>query len=396
LIALPVDPEGSAGANFMTASHTELWGCIHRAAVNFYSELTPPPGTKYGYPPLRVVDSYAGWEGASKTWHDIVDRGAQGELIHDHWPIFRDEGLLLFHMEGEYAQVACFRGDEDERLTYYAEQRRSLRDNSFTRLHLNRRTAGESNFCTQEEWELLIDSDLQPLAPTKEIPLLVGLDGATAPGGDDAALAAFYTDGSKVKLAWHKVWKGKTRKSRLKLSETVEPYLAKKAEDYNIVNVALDPFQLLRVEETLNGLGIRTRVVNQNQATLGPLGQAMSQMVSTQSLVLYDDPEVREAYAGVEAKEVVTGLHLKKAGTSRVDLMVAMSFAAPELWQRELIDWSKLDMRALKQKSKFYGRFRNPERGRPEGYGAMPSGWGVSVGPSKWAIGSGHSSRFRR
>ena len=48
-------------------------------------------------------------------------------------------------------------------------------------------------------------------------------------------------------------------------------------------------------------------------------------------LVLYDDPDVRDAAAHASAKELGNGLlFIKKAGRGRVDLLVALSLCASE------------------------------------------------------------------
>ncbi len=63
ITALAVDAAGNAGANHLTASHTEAWGIVYEAGIRAFEELTPPPGSFYGLPALRICDSYAGFEG---------------------------------------------------------------------------------------------------------------------------------------------------------------------------------------------------------------------------------------------------------------------------------------------------------------------------------------------
>jgi len=50
--ALAVDAAGNAGANHLTASHTEAWGIVYEAGIRAFEELTPPPGRVYGLPAL--------------------------------------------------------------------------------------------------------------------------------------------------------------------------------------------------------------------------------------------------------------------------------------------------------------------------------------------------------
>lgn len=334
LKALPMNARGIAGSNHWTASHTELWGAVHRDDVRAYEELTLPPGRRHGFLPLRVVDSYAGWTGESELWHGTVDRGLEGEELPGDWPLYRNGGLLLFHIEGLEAQERCFRGTAEDRNAYYVDQARSLRPNTNTRLHMNVRTAGEGSLATEEEWNALIDPGHAPLAPTKSVPLWVGMDGALAAKGDDFAIIAVYSDGPQVRVAWHKLWKGSDRRQLLKLGRTVLPWLRNQAKQYRIMSIGYDPYQLQRVAEELRGSGITMREVPQSLPELGPRGQAIADMVASRALILYDHPDIRVIHAGVNAREVTQGLHLKKSGRLKVDLMVALSFCAPDAWAR--------------------------------------------------------------
>lgn len=332
LVALPIDPKGVAGANFSTVSHTEVWGVIDRDAVRNFEELTPPPGARFGFPALRVLDSYAGYMGESQIWHDLVDRTTKdGRELGGDWPIFLDGRTLLFHMEGLAAQAACFRGTEAEAEAYYDDQIRTLRTNAFRRLHLNERTASESALCTDDEWAAVLDPEHMPLGPNKVIPIRVGLDIATAAKGDDAAVIGVYSEGSRVLIAFHRVWKG-SRRSRLRLGESILPYLIDKKRTHSLTSVSFDPYQGLRVAEELEAKGIRMVPIKQTLPELGPRGQAMSDLIATRNLVVYEHKDTRRMHSGCAVREVSQGLHIKKAGRLKVDLMVALSFCAPDAW----------------------------------------------------------------
>ena len=110
LSALAADAAGNAGANHLTASHTEAWGILYEAGVRIWEELTPPPGRSFGLPALRIANSYAGFTGKSKTWHKLIDRALAGERLAGKWPIFRAGGLICFHMEGEEAPGTMLQG----------------------------------------------------------------------------------------------------------------------------------------------------------------------------------------------------------------------------------------------------------------------------------------------
>src|SRR5512139_2632093 len=49
ITALAVDAAGNAGANHLTASHTEAWGIVYENGIRAFEELTPPPGEFYRF-----------------------------------------------------------------------------------------------------------------------------------------------------------------------------------------------------------------------------------------------------------------------------------------------------------------------------------------------------------
>jgi hypothetical protein len=103
-------------------------------------------------------------------------------------------------------------------------QRKTLRPNEFARMIETRFVEGEGNFVDPDAWEALISLEHEPLPPGSEQKVYAGMDLATAAQGDDCALIGVYEDDGIVKVAFHKVWKGKDRKDQLKLTQTVKPY----------------------------------------------------------------------------------------------------------------------------------------------------------------------------
>lgn len=330
LAALAADAAGNAGANHLTASHTETWAILYEQGRRAYEELTPPPGRFYGLPALRVCDSYAGFLGESETWHNLVDRGLAGERIDDTWPLYLAGRLLLFHAEGQEAQERCYRADDDK-AAYYAEQRADLRAVVYARMHENTRQAGESGFCDPDDWAALVDPEHAPLAPGSKTPLYIGLDLATGAKGDDAALVGVYPDDGKAKLALHKLWKGRERRSKLKIKSTVYPFLLNLRDNYNLAGVWYDPYQCLSLVEDLQEAGIKCVEVTQTHKSRGPRDTALQEMVKNKELVLYENDDVKSAPSGAICRELPTGgVYLKKRGRLRIDLLVALANVAVE------------------------------------------------------------------
>ena len=151
----------------------------------------------------------------------------------------------------------------------------------------------------------------------------------TKPGGDDCACIAVYADGDKVRVAWHRVWKGKGRKRDLRLSETVQPYLLAQKQRYHLSGLYYDPYQCAQLAENLWRAGLRCNEVPQTHQNRGPRDTALYDLAINRRLVLYDDPELRSAASFAAAKELGNGLlFLQKSGRGKIDLLVALSNCA--------------------------------------------------------------------
>jgi phage terminase large subunit-like protein len=330
--ALSNDATGNAGANHLTASHTEAWGIEYEAAIRAYEELTPPPGKKYGLPALRIADSYAGFDGEASTWHNLVDRGLAGERISEDWPLYLAGGLLLFHMEGSEAQKRCFRGSQAEADAYYQEQAATLRENTFQRLHMNIRMASESRFLPVGTWDACKDSPLRPLADGDKRRVVLGADASTSRDLTAAVGSVWNDELQKVDVIHVKVWepkRGWLRKGKptIDLEETLGKEVLRLHDAGQLEAVVYDPFQLHSLAISWAKLGIKTIELPQTNART-EADQALYDAVLTRQLRHYGDPRLDEHINNAIAKESVRGYRLDKEKTSRkIDAAVALSMS---------------------------------------------------------------------
>lgn len=329
--ALSVDAAGNAGSNHLTASHTEAWGIVYEGGIRAYEELTPPPGRTHGLPALRIVDSYAGHEGESATWHALVDRGLGGTRIDDAWPIYRNGGLLIFHMAGEEAQRRCFRGTPDEAAAYYAEQRVDLRPSAFGRLHLNERTQAEEQFITSDMYNACVDHDLTPLSPHSGPALWCGLDLATK--HDNAAVIAVYYDDDtgRITTGLHRLWKPSPGHP-VSLSE-VEAYLRRLADDHGVQAIVYDPYQAAFMAERLRGQ-IRFKEFPQSAPNLSHAASTLYSLFVHRRIRVYPDADLRRHVLAASAKSIGTDENAYRLAkrTGKIDLAAALSFACATAW----------------------------------------------------------------
>lgn len=330
--ALAVDAAGNAGANHLTASHTECWGILYEEGIRAYEELTPPPGTRYGFPALRIADSYAGFEGESDTWHKLCDRGLAGDRVSDDWPIFQVGGLLLFHMEGDEGRRRCFRGTQAEAEVYYSEQRRDLRPNTFTRMHDNKRTANESQFVTKEQWESCFSLDVVRYQDSDGRRLVLGADASTT--RDLSALTGCWwnQEAKRTEAVYCRVWRperGLYRggKPTVDLEQTIGAEVLRLHKLGAVDCVVADPFQLHTSILTWEKAGIKVIELPQTNARI-EADQSLYDAIIGRTLAHHGDPVLTEHVTNAVAVETPRGFRLAKEKTSRkIDAAVALSMA---------------------------------------------------------------------
>ena len=326
--AIASNSRGAAGARFSCALFDELWAYVYQDATRLWSEHKTDPTRQTS---LKMAVGYAGYL-ESTLWLELLQSGTE--------PVPE-----LAHITNEDGEPACYRNGRTfvfwshvcrqpwQTPEWIEGQRRTLRAPEFRRMVKTEFVEGTGDFVDQRAWEALIDPTHTPLEPgNRRFPVYVGLDIATKPGGDDCALVGVYPHDGKVKVAFHKVWKGgRQRSTPLRLAATVKPYILGLRADYRLAGVWLDPFQALQLAEELRAAGIRCNEVSQTHATRGPKDTELWEMVSNRELVLYDDPELRHAAANANAKELGNGLvFLTKSGRGKIDLLVALSNCANE------------------------------------------------------------------
>jgi hypothetical protein len=332
--AIASNSRGEAGARFSLALFDELWGYVHTDAERLWTEFKTDP-TRLNS--LKFAIGYAGYTGESELWENLLNTGLKGEPVPELEDITNDGSPACWRNGRTFVFWSHVTRQPWQTAEWIAQQRKTLRAAEFARMIECQFVEGEGNFVEPDAWEALISPSHSPLSPGDIPRVYIGLDIATAPSGDDCALIGVYHQDGLVKVAFHKVWKGKDRKQRLKLTETVKPYLLRARQDYNLAGVWFDPYQALQLAEDLRKAGIRCVEVPQTHSNRGPKDTALYEMVSNRQLMLYDHPDLRKAAAGASAKELGNGLlFLKKAsGRAKIDLLVALSNVADEARRNE-------------------------------------------------------------
>ena len=328
IVALPADFAGAAGAIFGISSWTELWAFRHEGHVRLFEELTPIPGRRS----LRIVDSYAGFEGDSPILEPMWQRALAGERLDDELPIFASGRLWAFVDVGEEAQARAWLGNPADMEAYYREQAASLRPGTFARLHLNLWQSGEEAFIAGPEWDACVQPGLGPVLEDRRLTISVGVDAAVK--HDCAAVVAVAKVDGRVRLIRHRIWKPR-KGAALDLEATIEAELLYLREHFRVAAVLYDPTQMVRSAATLKQAGLRMVEFKQTSETLTAASSNLWELIRGRHLELYRDKELRQHAINAVAVESGRGLKLAKEKSSRkIDGVVALSFACLDAIER--------------------------------------------------------------
>jgi hypothetical protein len=163
---------------------------------------------------VRLTTTYAGFEGESTLLEQLYKRGLEQPEIAPS--LHAGDGLL---MAWHHEPVAPW---QDER--WLAEMRRSLRPNQYLRMVENRFVPTESSFINMASWDRIVDWRLAPLAPTKLLPVYIGVDASTKHDSTAIVACAWDRKAQMVRLAYHHVFQPSPEQP-LDFEQTIEQTL---------------------------------------------------------------------------------------------------------------------------------------------------------------------------
>lgn len=224
LKAVAVDAKGEAGGNPNLTVWTELWGFTLPDAVKFYTEMTPVPTRRDS---IRLVETYAGYDGDSTLLQDLYNTGMAGrqltngelasavardvdgeryeDFLHAFAETAGDPDALVPVWVNDQASLFCY-WDEDvpaRRMSwqrgergdaYYTEEAHMLPPGEFDRLHRNLWIGAVSGFVPIEWWDACYDPDLTELEAGSDVPCVVGVDAAVTHDCFGVVMVSRYPD----------------------------------------------------------------------------------------------------------------------------------------------------------------------------------------------------------
>ena len=209
---------------------------------------------------------------------------------------------------------------------YYSSQKKTLRPGTYLRLHENRWAAAEEVFITPAMWDPCVIASHRPTTTSRE-PLFVGIDIGIK--HDNAARVAVRWDeaGEKLILVSHRIWKP-TPAQPLDLEATVEEDLRDLADQSDLVEILVDPYQAHRSITTLQAAGLPIKEFPQTTGNTTLMGQSLFDLLNGQNLIVYPSDELRQQALSTVAIENPRGWRIAKEKASRkIDAIVALGMA---------------------------------------------------------------------
>ena len=318
--AVPVDPKGEAGGNDDLIVFSELWAANQTAAQRMWTEMTLSP-TKYGKS-QRWVETYAGFSGESPLLEQLyqtgVVEGRQLDLGIPGLEVYANDTARMLVLWNTQPRLPW------QSPEYYAQEAAILLPTEFDRVHRNQWVTSENVF-VQPEWWAACQGSAPDFAPAA--PVVVGMDAGVS--NDCFAIVGVSRVGDQVYVRFVRIWKP-PKGGAIDFAEP-ERALRELKTQYNVVQVAYDPYQLH---------DLATRLRRDGVAWFRDFPQGQDRLIADKNLydairdrrITHDgNPDLADHIRNANAKTEGDKLRIvKRAEHLKVDCAVALSMAHAE------------------------------------------------------------------
>ena len=330
---IPVDPTGEAGGNDDGVVFSEVWGWKSDKHKLMYSEMTIAP-TRFGHA-QRWIDTYAGVTGESPVLEPLYNLVVQDENKIDipHNPYCYAKGTIF----ATWVESPLLSWQTKE---YYESERRALSEMQFLRLHRNQWGTSEESFIDDFSWwQNCYRQNIPPLAKYDEI--VIALDAAVV--SDCFGLVAV----SRAPVEWMlnagyketddvfivrkcRRWKPpKGGKIQFFGKDNPEGVLDSLVDNYNVVQVCYDPYQLESfISQQIDKGGAWYEPFNQG-GERAKADKFLYDTIREQRILHGNDKNLNEHIQNANKKVTADRLIriIKRADNMKIDLAVCLSMA---------------------------------------------------------------------
>lgn len=327
--AVPIDPGGEAGGGDDIIVFTELWAAKSRAAQAMWTETTLSP-LKFGKS-MRWVETYAGFTGESPLLEPLYRVGVeQGERIAvpgmPDLELYHNPSARLLALWNTVPRL------EWQTPEYYAQEAAALTESEFLRVHRNMWQSSVQSFVPVEWWDACEDHLRPP--PASRAPVVVGVDASVS--GDCTALSCVcrHPEHKDQIIEFHTMVWVPPAGGKMDYASTLTPEIRRICAEYNVVEVAFDPYQLHQwaVDLRNEGVGHFREFAQGGDRLLADKG--LYDLIRDRKLHHSGNPTLRDhiqnANAKTQADEDSKLRLVKRNDSTKIDGAVALSMSAYE------------------------------------------------------------------
>jgi len=330
ITAVPLNPDTEAGGGDDFVMYTEIWAWRHEAALRMWSETTLTP-LLYGKS-LRWAEGYCGYLGASPVLEDLYQHGVkEGRLINEKYEMYRNEAGRLFCLWQTKPHLPW------QTKEYYEQEAATLTPNEFNRLHRNQWGTSVDTFVPPEWWHSC-KANMPELKPKETI--VLAMDAGVS--DDSFALTGVRKWGADgVDVAYSRRWLppqgGKisfTNPDNPGDRDTPEGEIRYLCDNYNVVMVAYDPYQLEDMANRLGREGVAWFFAFTQGSQRLTADSNLRTLIREKRLRHKGDPDLTEHVLNAGAKTDSEDSRIrivKRAQHLKTDLAVALSMCADRI-----------------------------------------------------------------
>jgi phage terminase large subunit-like protein len=327
ITALASEFKGAAGSNHGLTSWDELWAYTSESARRLWDELTGVPTRRNS---IRLVTTYAGWEGESDLLFGLYKLGVgpeehpdgQGERIHPTLPLYLNREARLLTLWDHEPRTPW------QTARYLDAQRRALRPGTYLRLHENRWAAAEGTFVEPEVWDACVASEWAPADADPTLQVWAAVDVGVKHDSTALVVVTFDPETEQVILVRHHIWQT-SPEHPIDLEATVEREVRELAQTFHLRACLADPYQAHRSLTTLRRAGIPVHEYVQTVPNLTRMAQVLDDLLRSRQLVVYPADDLRAHALAAGALETAQGYRIvKRTAARRIDGLIALAMAA--------------------------------------------------------------------
>ena len=302
IISLASDAASAAGGNPTISCFDEGWGYQSERARRLFDEMVISPARKIS---CRLSVSYAGWSNESLMLEELYKRGMQLPKSGHH---LRAAPGMLFAWH--HLPISPW---QDE--AWLEQMRRDLRPSQYLRMIENRWITSKAR--SSRRWLMTAASIPTPRrsTPIRMLPINLGIDASTKHDQSAVVATCFDKKSKQARLVTHRTFQP-TPTEPLNFKDTIERTVLDLSKRFKVRRVLYDPYQMAATAQELTKAGVKMEEYPQSSPNLTQASQNLWELINSQALVVYPDPDLKLAISRAVAVE--TAARLADQQTNRI------------------------------------------------------------------------------